>query len=423
MSYESWGRSIASTPSRAVPLSFPPAKLPDDDLLLAYGLGRSYGDVCLNNGHTLLDTARMDHFRRFDAEAGIIECEAGTSLDAILRAVVPRGWFLPVTPGTKFVTVGGCIANDVHGKNHHRAGTFGRHVRSLELLRSGGSLLRCSPAENSELFAATIGGLGLTGLIVSAEIALLKIASPLIVSEQIPFRTLGEFDELSQASDATHDYSVAWFDSTSGRNPRGIFFRGLWSAAATPPLSGGTATALHIPVRLFAPFLRPLTVRLFNEAYFRASAHPRPRTMHFDPFFYPLDAVANWNAIYGSKGFLQYQFVINGSVAEVLERVAKSQLASFLTVIKRFGSLPSPGLMSFPREGTTVCFDFAEGSPRLRPLLEELDRIVLDAGGAVYPAKDSRMSPETFRRSFPQFESFAKFVDPRFSSTFWRRVT
>jgi FAD/FMN-containing dehydrogenase len=391
-------------------------------LLLAYGLGRSYGDVCLNNGHTLLDTARMDHFRRFDATTGIIECEAGTSLDAILDAVVPRGWFLPVTPGTKFVTVGGCIANDVHGKNHHRAGTFGRHVRSLELLRSDGSLLRCSLTENSGLFAATIGGLGLTGLIVSAEIALRKIESPMIVAERIPFRTLAEFDELSRASDATHDYSVAWFDSSSGREPRGIFFRGNHEGTDRS-VCATRAAPRRLPVSLFAPLLMPLTVRLFNEAYFRANARPHPQTLAYDPFFYPLDAVSNWNAIYGSKGFLQYQFVIDGSVAEVLARVAKSRLASFLTVIKRFGSLPSPGMMSFPREGTTVCFDFAEGSPRLHPLLEELDRIVLHAGGAVYPAKDSRMSPETFRRSFPQFESFAKFVDSRFSSTFWRRVT
>jgi FAD/FMN-containing dehydrogenase len=422
MSYESWGRAIPSIPSRAIPLPFAPAALPNDDLLLPYGLGRSYGDVCLNNGHTLLDTAKMDHFRRFDAATGIIECEAGASLDAILAAVVPRGWFLPVTPGTKFVTVGGCIANDVHGKNHHRAGTFGRHVRSLELLRSDGSLLHCSPAENPQLFSATIGGLGLTGLIVTAEIALRKIESRMIVAERIPFRTLAEFDELSRAADATHDYSVAWFDSASGRDPRGIFFRGNHASA------GGTgapasAKSRRLPVRLFSPFLMPLTVRLFNQAYFRANAHPHPQTLAYDPFFYPLDAVSNWNAIYGSKGFLQYQFVLPGSVAEVLDRVAKSQLASFLTVIKRFGSLPSPGMMSFPREGTTVCFDFAEGSPRLRPLLEELDRIVLEGGGAVYPAKDLRMSPETFRRSFPQFESFAKFVDPRFSSTFWRRVT
>jgi FAD/FMN-containing dehydrogenase len=420
MSHESWGRAIASTPAYVCTYSFPPSALPDSGLLLPYGLGRSYGDVCLNNGHTLLDTARMDHFRRFDAESGILECEAGTSLDAILRAAVPRGWFLPVTPGTKFVTVGGCIANDVHGKNHHRAGTFGRHVRSLQLRRSDGTLLRCSPDENAEMFSATIGGLGLTGLIVSAEIALKKIESPSILAEKIPFRTLAEFDELSRSADATHDYSVAWFDSFGGREPRGIFFRGNHAAA------GETHRARephHLPVKLFSPFLMPLTIRLFNEAYFRANKHPRPQVIDFDPFFYPLDAVSNWNAIYGSKGFLQYQFVMPGSVGEVLDRVAQSKLASFLTVIKRFGPLPSPGLMSFPREGTTVCFDFAEGAPRLRPLLDELDRIVLDGGGAVYPAKDSRMSASTFRRSFPQFETFAQFVDPRFSSTFWRRVT
>jgi len=419
MSYESWGRAIASTPSNVVALAFPPSALPDSDLLLPYGLGRSYGDSCLNNGHTLLDTARMDHFRRFDAESGVIECEAGTSLDAILRAAVPRGWFLPVTPGTKFVTVGGCIANDVHGKNHHRAGTFGRHVRSLELLRSDGSRLRCSPTENADLFSATIGGLGLTGLIVSAEIALRKIESPMIRAERIPFHSLDEFDELSRASDATHDYSVAWFDSFGGREPRGIFFRGNHAESGNEHRN---REPQRLPIRLFSPFLMPLTVRLFNETYFRANKHPHPQTIDFDPFFYPLDAVSNWNAIYGSKGFLQYQFVMPGSVAEVLERVGKSRMASFLTVIKKFGTLTSPGMMSFPRAGTTVCFDFAEGSPRLKPLLEELDRIVLDGGGAIYPAKDSRMSPETFRRSFPQFEAFAKFVDPRFSSSFWRRV-
>lgn len=168
----------------------------------------------------------------------------------------------------------------------------------------------------------------------------------------------------------------------------------------------------------------PFTIRLFNEAYFRANAHPHPQTIGFDPFFYPLDAVANWNAIYGPKGFLQYQFVApDAAVPDVLERVATSRLASFLTVIKRFGALPSPGMMSFPREGTTVCFDFAASAQGLPQLLDDLDRLVLDSGGAVYPAKDSRMSAETFRRSFPQWEAFAKFVDPRFSSSFWRRVT
>lgn len=429
MPYESWGRSIPSTPSRVVPLPFAPDALPDSDLLIPYGLGRSYGDVCLNNGHTLLDSGRMDHFRRFDASTGILECEAGTSLEEILRIGVPRGWFPPVTPGTKFVTVGGCIANDVHGKNHHRAGTFGRHVRSLTLLRSDG-LRRLTP--DDPLFAATIGGLGLTGLIVSAEIALRPIESPSIVAEKIPFRTLEEFDALSRASDATHDYSVAWFDSFGGRNARGIFFRGNhapsscaagFQPALGAPRGAGWKPALHAA----APFLRPFTVRLFNEAYFRANGRPRPQTIDFDPFFYPLDAVADWNAIYGKRGFLQYQFVTpDGAglapVGEVLDRVAKSGLASFLTVIKRFGSLPSPGLISFPREGITACFDFAASSSGLYAMLDDLDAIVLAAGGAIYPAKDARMSAETFRRSFPQWETFARFIDPRFSSSFRRRV-
>jgi len=424
MAYESWGRSIASTPANVVPLQFPPSALPDGDLLLPYGLGRSYGDVCLNNGHTLVDVARMDHFRSFDAENGVVDVEAGVSLDALLRVVVPRGWFPPVTPGTKFVTVGGCIANDVHGKNHHRAGTFGRHVRSIELLRSDG-IVRCAPGE--PLFDATIGGLGLTGLIVSAEIALRKIESPSIVAEKIPFRTLDEFEELSRASDATHEYSVAWFDSFGGREPRGIFFRGNHAPSCgtgfQPVLRRPGGTGWKPVLHVISPLLQPFTVRAFNELYFRANAHPKPETIGFDPFFYPLDAVANWNVAYGRRGFLQYQFVTSEKAAleDVLDRVAQSKLASFLTVIKRFGALPSPGMLSFPREGTTVCFDFAV-TPRLYALLDELDEVVMRSGGAIYPAKDARMSVDTFRRSFARWQEFAAHIDPRFSSSFRRRV-
>jgi FAD/FMN-containing dehydrogenase len=420
MPYESWGRSIASTPRAVVPLQFPPAALPDDDLLLPYGLGRSYGDVCLNNEHTLLDVSRMDHFRSFDAERGVIDVEGGASLDAILRVIVPRGWFLPVTPGTKFVTIGGCIANDVHGKNHHRAGTFGRHVLSLSLLRSDGSLTRCAPGD--ALFAATIGGLGLTGLITSAEVQLRRIESPSITEEKIPFRTLAEFDELSRTSDATHEYSVAWFDSFSGHDPRGIFFRANHSIS--PCGTGILAGAPHgIPGSLLSPLLNKATINLFNKTYFHANKNPQPHQTSIEKFFYPLDAIKNWNTIYGRQGFLQYQFVTadQNAVKEILERVAQSKRASFLTVIKRFGALPSPGLLSFPREGTTVCFDFA-ATPSIYPLLDDLDDIVLASGGAIYPAKDSRMSAETFRRSFPRAGEFATFIDPRFSSSFRRRV-
>ncbi|MFP5247434.1 MAG: FAD-dependent oxidoreductase, partial [Thermoanaerobaculia bacterium] len=399
--YESWGRWIRSTPKRVV------RSLSEiDDLVLPYGLGRSYGDSCLNNEHLLLDTRELDRFRAFDAETGVLDCDAGVTLAEILRIFVPRGWFLPVTPGTKFVTVGGCIANDVHGKNHHASGTFGRHVRSFRLLRSDGSHTRCAPGD--PLYHATIGGLGLTGLITSAEIQLRRIESPMVLTERVPFHSLREFDQLSRACDQTHEYTVAWFDSFAGA--KGIFHRG--NHAATPgPFATPQPRNLPIP-----PLLNKLTVRAFNTAYFLANARPKPQVVHYDSFFYPLDAVANWNAIYGRNGFLQYQCVIPeiaglAPVQEILDAAAKSQLASFLTVLKKFGSLPSPGLLSFPRAGTTLCLDFAARKlDTLLPLLERFDDIVEAAGGSVYPAKDARMSPTRFRRFFPQWEELQKSV-------------
>lgn len=415
--YESWGRFIPSTPSRVVPLDWA-SEIPALDTivgpLLAYGRGRSYGDVCLNNDGTLLDTKRLSRFRAFDRENGILECEAGATLDEILRLIVPSGWFLPVTPGTKFVTVGGCIANDIHGKNHHRAGTFGRWVRSFDVLRTDGAF-HCTPGD--ELFAATIGGLGLTGLITSASIQLKKIDSPFLMTEAIPFQSLDEFQKIS---DATHEYTVAWFDSFGGRDAKGVYFRGNHSAGATP---ARRRRPIEIP-----PIGMPLnsvTVRAFNAAYYRASQHAAPRLQHYDPFFYPLDAVANWNVAYGRHGFLQYQCVVPqiDAIAEILDRTARSRLASFLTVIKKFGDVSSPGMMSFPRAGITLCLDFAAKHDALFPMLDEFDAIVAAAGGCVYPAKDARLSPARFREFFPQWEAFAKFIDPRFSSSFWRRVT
>lgn len=428
--HESWGRFIPSRPARVVDAAWPSFTPPAGDLLLPYGRGRSYGDSCLNNGHTLIDTARMDHFGAFDASTGLLECEGGVTLEAILAFAVPRGWFPPVTPGTKFVTAGGCIANDIHGKNHHRAGTFGRWVRALELVRSDGTRVRCRPGD--PLFAATVGGLGLTGLIATAQIQLRPIAGPYMTVERIPFHSLEEFDGLSKESDATHEYTVAWFDSFAGRSARGIFFRGNHSEAAA---SGGlrarrsTGGSLSLPVAAFSPLLNPLTVRAFNALYFAANARPKPQTTHYDPFFYPLDAVANWNRIYGRRGFVQYQCVIPeeaglAPVAEIVDRAARSRLASFLTVIKKFGSLRSPGLLSFPRAGTTLCLDFAaRRTDLLLPMLEGCDDVVEAAGGSVYPAKDARMSGARFRRFFPQWEELRKHADPRFSSSFWRRVT
>jgi FAD/FMN-containing dehydrogenase len=425
--YESWGRFIPSTPARVIALDWeseiPPIRSLEGPLL-AYGRGRSYGDVCLNNGGTLLDTAGLSRFRRFDRENGLLECEAGQTLDEILELIVPCGWFLPVTPGTKFVTIGGCIANDIHGKNHHRAGTFGRWVRALELRRSDGAL-RCSPSENGELFAATIGGLGLTGLITSAEFQLRPIESPFLMTEAVALRGLEAFQEISDVSDAMHEYTVAWIDSFGGRNARGVFFRGNHAAIAG---RAKKRRAVRLPLAPLAPLLNPLSVRAFNAAYYRASQHPEPHAQHYDPFFYPLDAIANWNVAYGRRGFVQYQCVIPIAaglepLAEILDRTARSRMASFLTVIKKFADVESPGMLSFPRPGTTVCLDFAAKHAALLPMLETFDAIVAAAGGSVYPAKDARLSPARFRQFFPQWERFAEHIDPRFSSSFWRRVT
>jgi FAD/FMN-containing dehydrogenase len=428
MSTGSWGRWIPSTPRRVVEVEWPEFVPPQDDLVLPYGLGRSYGDACLNNGHTLLRTARLARFRSFDQTSGVLECDAGTTLDDILRVAVPRGWFLPVTPGTRFVTVGGCIANDVHGKNHHRAGTFGMHVPAFTLQRSNGERLRCAVDENQDLYCATIGGLGLTGLIVSAKIQLRRIQSPLMVVEGVPFRGIAQFAELSIESDAAHEYTVAWLDAFGGRRSRGIFFRGSHADAGSLE-RGAEKEPRAFPLRPFAPLLTSLTVRAFNAAYFHANARPEPHVTRYEPFFYPLDVVANWNAVYGRRGFLQYQFVIPeraglAPVEEILDEIASSGIASPLTVVKKFGPASSPGLLSFPQAGTTVSLDFAaRRTDVLLALLDRCDAVVEVAGGAVYPAKDARMAPARFRKFFPRWEELARRADPQFSSTFWRRVT
>lgn len=398
--------------------------------LLPYGLGRSYGDSCLNEGGTLLSTTALDRLISFDHASGVIRLEAGVTLADILRFAVPRGWFLPVTPGTKFVTVGGAIANDVHGKSHHADGTFGRHVRAFELLRSDGSRLLCTPEENAELYGATIGGLGLTGVVTWAEIQLRPIHNHLIEAENIRFRNLDEFYEINAASERDYRYTVAWVDVLAkGRNlGRGIYTRGNHAAPVTGDLPKLRWTSkITVPVDAPGWSINPLTVRLFNFAYYRRQLRRvQAGLVSYEPFFYPLDAVAKWNRVYGRRGFFQYQCVVpKGSEAmrTILETIAASEEASPLVVLKTFGSLPSPGMLSFPREGVTLALDFPNRGERTFRLFERLDELVRDAGGALYPAKDARMPPEMFRLSFPRWQEFARHVDPRFSSSFWRRVT
>jgi len=399
--------------------------------LLPQGRARSYGDVCLNDGGVILSTRRLDRFISFDASTGVLRCEGGVTIDQVLELVVPRGWFVPVTPGTRFVSIGGAIANDVHGKNHHVAGTFGCHVRSFGVRRSTGELLVCSPEANAALFGATIGGLGLTGLIEWAEIQLRPIANPLIGEEIVRFTSLEHFFEVSAASSAGFEYTVAWLDTTASgpRFGRGLFMRGNHaSVEAAAGVVVSPPRRWSVPVDAPSWALNRLSVGAFNTAYFLKQRVPvSQRVVHYEPFFYPLDAVQGWNRIYGRRGFLQFQCVVPPdpsfrAIRSVLERVVASRRASFLTVIKEFGERASPGVLSFPRAGVTLCLDFAFSGPAIVDLLHELEDLVMEAGGALYPAKDAVMRPESFRRSFPRWAEFEPQRDPAFSSSFIRRM-
>lgn len=409
---ESWGRYPQATHAAEVRLSWLPGlALPVIGPMLAYGQGRSYGDCCLNDGGKLLRTAGLDRFISLDPASGALRCEAGVTLGEILRLVTPRGLFLPVVPGTKHVSVGGAIANDIHGKNHHRAGSFGRHVRRMELVRSDAGRVEVGPGD--ELFRATVGGLGLTGLITWAEIALRPIPVAAIRTEAVPFQGVDGFVALCEESDARFEYTVAWVDT---RSLRGIFFRGDHAEGAV------RAPRRHGTVPLDLPLVNALTIRAFNAAWYAAQKLAgRSRLQHWDAFFFPLDAVGRWNRLYGRRGLLQFQCVVPS--AEALEELLRHAPASPLTVLKRFGALPSPGMLSFPRPGFTLALDLPNRGEETFAQLARLEAIAMEAGGALYPAKDARMSAETFARSYPRRAEFARQIDPAFSSSFWRRVS
>lgn len=430
---ESWGLYPRALEQTYQELEHRFAHLPAiDKLILPRGLGRSYGDTCLNDHGLLLGTSRLNHFISLDESNGIIRCEAGVSFDQILQLTVPKGWFLPVTPGTKFVTVAGAIANDVHGKNHHAAGTFGHHVVCFELLRSNGERMICSRTENPEMFFATIGGLGLTGFITWAEFRLSKITSAWIEQEQMQFYSLKEFFELSAQSEEQYEYTVSWADCVSNQSDiRGIFIRGKIAAEQAQdnfmvhPLSSLKSVPAYFPDWVLNKF----SIRAFNEMYFRKNlSEQRTDIVHYDPFFYPLDSIHHWNKIYGRRGFLQYQFVVpykhdsGKALAQILDILKRSQMGSFLAVLKTFGSKKTEGLMSFPQEGVTLALDFPNYGPSLLKVLEQCDAIVREAKGSVYPAKDARMSAESFKAFYPRLAEFEQYVDPQFSSSFWRRV-
>ncbi|MFQ0812554.1 FAD-linked oxidase [Brucella anthropi] len=399
--------------------------LPEDASLLPFGNGRSYGDSCHNDAGFLVPMQARKRRVHFDPDNGVLTAESGVLLSEIIAHVAPHGYFLPVTPGTQFVTLGGAIANDVHGKNHHRRGTFGRHVDALDLLRSDGVHYRCSDKENIDLFRATIGGMGLTGVILGATVRLMRVGGLDVDEKILPFANLDAYFDMAEIADSENEYAVAWIDQLS--NGRGLLMVGNHVAAP-----GGAPVAasarLGVPFDLPFPVLNKASLSLFNTAYFHrkrrmTAAHRVP----YQNFFYPLDTIRNWNRLYGPAGLYQHQSVIPFGAARtvipaMLAASREAGQASCLTVLKRFGAIQSPGLMSFPVPGYTLTMDFPNRGHKTLALLDRLDRMTVEAGGRVNPYKDQRMSARTFAASYPRWRDFEPFRDTAFNSNFWRRT-
>lgn len=425
----SWGRLSAHS-HRVLDLAapqqaahhLPSASLPG----IAYGMGRSYGDVCLNPGGTIWKTNNMDHCIAYDAATGRLRCEAGVLLGDIQRLCLPRGWCLPVTPGTQMVTVGGAIANDVHGKNHHRKGSFGQHILSIKLARTDGRVMICTPEMHADWLAATIGGLGLTGMIVEAEIQLCPTPGPWLATETIAYKGIDAFFALADSSEKDWEYTVSWIDCLSGPHFRGLFMR----ANPTDKIGKTSTEKAPLTMPITPPFslVNKLSLRPFNWLYYYVQTlKPGRAVCHYQPFFYPLDHIQHWNRLYGPRGFYQYQMVVPRSagcevITNLLRLITKSGQGSFLAVLKTFGAQPAPGLLSFPRHGVTLALDFPNQGNKTRQLFEQMDQIVLAAGGRLYPAKDARMSAATFSAGYSQSDAFKAYRDPGISSGFSRRV-
>jgi FAD/FMN-containing dehydrogenase len=435
---EAWGR-LQREPAKVTQWTWEDQGWPQTEkgeTLLPWGLGRSYGDVCLNTGNTVCKMRGMRLIKNLNTAQGTITCSGGTSLEEILRATVPAGWFPPVVPGTKMVTAAGATANDIHGKNHHQQGTWGNHLTHLLLARSDTPTpIGCSPTQNKDLFEATIGGLGLTGIILETTIKLARIQNSQIDMESIPFGNLEEFMAVNQASSGW-PYTVAWIDTMGGSNKTGsgIYLRGEHSKREGE-LKAHTEKPITVPLpegwdpQWLNLLLNPWSLKTFNSLYKWKKRKQEKIHLPYNPFFFPLDSVTNWNRIYGPRGFHQYQCVLPAgkgeihATAEILHEVAASNQGSFLAVMKSFGATQSPGWLSFPMEGITLALDFPNKGQQTQNLLKRLDAIVRFCGGRLYPAKDARMSAEDFRFQYPKWQKLEALRDPKISSSFWRRTT
>ena len=397
--------------------------------LVARGLGRSYGDAAQNAGGTVLDATWLDAVHSVDLEAGLVTVGAGVSLQTLMERFVPLGWFVPVTPGTRLVTVGGAIAADIHGKNHHVDGSFCSHVTSMTLVTPTGTHT-VTPDSDPDLFWATCGGMGLTGIVTDATIRMIPVESSYLLVDTERAVDLDDIMAKMQSGDDDYRYSVAWIDcqSSGSRLGRSVLTRGDHAGLADLP----PGLARPDKVRRFVPrqlaripltppsgLLNPMSVGAINEFWYRKAPRPQlAKPHHMTGFFHPLDGIGEWNRFYGRRGFLQYQFVVPDAggevVRQVIERLTKVKLAAFVNVLKRFGP-GDPGPLSFPMPGWTLALDLLVGSEELGPLLDGFDELVLAAGGRLYLAKDSRLAPDTFRAMYPRVDDFLEVkgkVDP-----------
>ena len=412
----------------------------DESPIIARGLGRSYGDAALNSGQTVMLMERLNRFLSFDEKTGILRAEAGVSLEEILKVFVPRGWFLPVTPGTKYVTLGGCIATDVHGKNHHQDGSFGSHIADMEILLANGSRQRCSPKQEPDLFWATIGGMGLTGIITEASLKLIPIESSYMIVQHHPAKNLDAILDLLEDKSKDEKYSVAWIDclSTGQDFGRSILMTGHHACKEEIPARINLPLIFQAPKQTSLPFnlpswiLNPWNIKAFNTLFYKSqSSKTLPFLADYDRYFYPLDSIGNWNRLYGKKGFVQYQFVVPSknareSLKAFMDELTQSRRASFLAVLKRFGE-EGQGDLSFPHEGYTLALDIPISDSLLFPFLNHLDEIILKYNGRIYLAKDARSKPDTFQLMYPRFAKWQHvkaLYDPenKFSSDLSRRL-
>ncbi|MCH7904307.1 MAG: FAD-binding oxidoreductase [Armatimonadetes bacterium] len=432
-----WGRfprveQTVVRPEKAAQLAYQSGKT------LARGQGRSYGDAALNSEGVVLLTERLNRFLEFDEKTGVLQAEAGATLERVLEAMVPRGWFLPVTPGTKFCSLGGCVATDVHGKNHHRDGPFSNFVREIELVLPGGETVKCSREERADLYWATVGGMGLTGVISTVTLQLKKIETAYMKVNHRQAANLDVVFNLLQTPACDDVYSVCWLDCLAkGKHlGRGVLMTAHHAKRSEIPLM--TRDALKPKFRRQRRikrdwptiYLNRFTVGLFNALYYRVQGRRGEFHVDYDRFFYPLDAVNDWNRMYGKAGFVQYQFVVpteraREAVRKAMLLISKFKRASFLAVLKRFGPA-GKGLLSFPAEGYTLAVDLPVCNA-LPKLLKRLDEIVLEYGGRVYLAKDACLPVPAFKAMYPKLDEFLKVkreVDPenRFSSDLARRL-